>query len=174
MNLLSDFRQYPALSRPVFAALLFSVTLLTPAGTSAETLTPHARAARFVTHVMLDDFHTAQAGGSYVFSYDRNETDDTLTAKLLHWFDGKDAYAIRMRPGEKQTLFGFYWAARMLPESSPCFASMADDICRSQSAWFACEANDDPRFVDAYDSARTPLGLPPLGRGNGKDNPASP
>ncbi|WP_050452325.1 hypothetical protein [Candidatus Burkholderia verschuerenii] len=131
----------------------------------AQTFLSNARAAGLVTSVVLDDFHTAQAGGSYVFSYDRNETDDTLTAKLVRWFSGKEPGALRMHPGEKQTLFNFYWAACMMPPNSPCFAAMTRDGCQDQlSTWIARASDDDPRFVDAYESARKPLGLPPLGR----------
>ncbi|WP_277182280.1 hypothetical protein [Caballeronia sp. BR00000012568055] len=122
------------------------------------------RAVRFVTDIVLDDFHTAQAGGGYVFSYDRQETDDTLTVKLARWFSGTDARAIAMEPPEKQALFGFYWAASMMPANSPCFSGMVNDACQNElSLWMAREADDDPRFVTAYEAARPALGLPTIG-----------
>jgi hypothetical protein len=149
------------------AALVLSVTALACPiiHANAQTYAPNAQAAGFVTSIVLDDFHTAQAGGGYVFSYDRHETDDTLTAKLERWFSGKEPRVLHMQPGEKQTLFNFYWAASMMPSNSPCFAAMTKVACQDQlSNWIARASDDDPRFVNAYESARKPLGLPPLGR----------
>jgi hypothetical protein len=133
----------------------------------AQSLPVNTRALRFVTDLVLNDFHTAQAGGGYVFSYDREDTDDTLTASLARWFSGKDTQAIVMEPSEKRALFGFYWAASMMPATSPCFSAMfsamVNDACQDDLArWMAREADDDPRFVQAYEAARKPLGLPPL------------
>jgi hypothetical protein len=129
----------------------------------AQSFAANARAVQFVTDVVMNDFHTAQAGGGYVFSYDRAETEATLSAKLERWFSGKDPQAIGMEAAEKQMLFSFYWAASMMPAHSPCFAKMANDACQDVlSQWIALELGDDPRFVRAYESARKPLGLPPL------------
>jgi hypothetical protein len=129
----------------------------------AQGFTADARASRFVTAVVLNDFHTAQAGGGYVFSYGRDDTDTTLTARLDRWFTGRYPHATGMGPDEKQTLYAFYWAAAMMPANSPCFAAMANDTCQAElSKWIARESGDDPRFVNAYESAREPLGLPPL------------
>ncbi|KDR36870.1 hypothetical protein [Caballeronia grimmiae] len=123
----------------------------------------NAHAARFVTAVVMNDFHTAQAGGGYVFSYEKLETESTLTAKLERWFSGAAPDALRMEPAEKQTLFGFYWAASMMPANSPCFESIANPSCSDElSKWMAREFADDPRFIRAYESATKPLGLPPL------------
>jgi hypothetical protein len=135
------------------------------AGSTGQPFAPDERATRFVTAIVLDDFHTAQAGGGYVFSYDRNETDQTLTMRLARWFSGHDPNAIRMTPDERQTLFGFYWAASMMPARSPCFTAMAAPACQDELAhWIEREASYDDRFVDAYESARRPLSLPPLAR----------
>jgi hypothetical protein len=130
---------------------------------NAQSFAANARAVQFVTAIVMNDFHTAQAGGGYVFSYDRQETDATLTAKLERWLSGKEPQAIGMEPAEKQMLFGFYWAASMMPANSPCFATMANDACQAVlSQWIARELADDPRFVRAYEAARIPLGLPAL------------
>ncbi len=145
-------------------AWLFGLTLswLSQAA-FAQPFAADARAMRFVINIVLNDFHTAQAGGGYVFSYDRNETDKTLSAKLERWFSGRVPQAIGMEPSEKQLLFGFYWAASMMPARSPCFDAMANDACQNDlSRWMARELDDDPRFVGAYEAARRPLGLPPL------------
>jgi hypothetical protein len=143
-------------------ALLVLIWFVTYAA-NAQSFAANARAVRFVTDVVMNDFHTAQAGGGYVFSYDHAETDATLSAKLQRWFSGKEPQAIGMESAEKQTLFGFYWAASMMPASSPCFAAMANDACQDAlSKWIARELAGDPRFVRAYESARVPLGLPPL------------
>jgi hypothetical protein len=140
-------------------ALLWFITYTA----NAQSFAVNARAVQFVTAIVMNDFHTAQAGGGYVFSYDREETDATLSAKLERWLSGKEPQAIGMEPAEKQMLFGFYWAATMMPASSPCFAKMANDACQAVlSQWIARELADDPRFVRAYESARKPLGLPPL------------
>lgn len=113
----------------------------------------------------MNDFHTAQAGGGYVFSYDSHETEASLSSKLDHWFSGTDPQAIPMEPAEKQALFGFYWAASMMSAKSPCFRDIADPACGADlSKWMARELDDDPRFIRAYESARKPLGLPPLER----------
>jgi hypothetical protein len=145
-----------ALGLPAFLALL-------PVSAHAQSFTLNTRAARFVIDIVLNDFHTAQAGGGYVFSYDREESDATLNARLERWFSGTDPRAIVMAPHEKQALFGFYWAASMMPASSPCFAAMVNDACQDDlTRWMAREAGDDPRFVHAYEAARKPLGLPPL------------
>jgi hypothetical protein len=131
----------------------------------AQGFTADARASRFVTAVVLNDFHTAQAGGGYVFSYGRDDTDSTLAARLDRWFTGRDPHATGMGADERQTLYAFYWAAAMMPANSPCFTAMANDACRAElSKWIARESGDDPRFVDAYELARGPLGLPPLRR----------
>jgi hypothetical protein len=148
------------------AALLTLLVLsaLTECAHAQPPLQVNSRALRFVTDIVLDDFHTAQAGGGYVFSYDRQETDEALTAKLVRWFSGNDPQAIAMEPSEKRALYGFYWAASMMPAHSPCFSGMANDACQNElSQWMAREAGDDPRFVNAYEAARMALGLPPLG-----------
>ncbi|KMQ79867.1 hypothetical protein BPMI_02481 [Candidatus Burkholderia pumila] len=99
---------------------------------------------------MLNDFHTAQAGGGYAFSYDREESDTTLTARFERWFSGNDPQAVVMAPGEKQTLFGFYWAASMMSASLPCFAAMPNDACQDEwMRWMAREAGGDPRPCDS-------------------------
>lgn len=129
----------------------------------AQSFAVNARAARFASAVVMNDFHTAQAGGGYVFSYDSHETEASLSAKLDRWFSGTDPQAIAMEPAEKQALFSFYWAASMMPASSVCFRDIADPACRDDlSPWIARELDDDPRFINAYESARQPLGLPPL------------
>lgn len=131
----------------------------------AQSFAANARAVRFVTAVVMDDFHTAQAGGGYVFSYEKQETEATLTAKLERWLSGAAPDAIHMEPAEKQTLFSFYWAASMMPANSPCFDSIAQQACSDELAkWMARELADDPRFIRAYESAAKPLGLPPLVR----------
>jgi hypothetical protein len=143
--------------------MLASMTDSALAQASTPSYSVNARAVRFVTDIVLNDFHTAQADGGYVFSYDRQETDEVLIAKLARWFSGADPRAIGMEAAERQTLFGFYWAASMMPAGSPCFLGMANDACQDElSRWMAREAGDDPRFVNAYEAARTPLGLPPL------------
>ncbi|WP_236572526.1 hypothetical protein [Burkholderia sp. 8Y] len=132
------------------------------ASAQAQSFALNARAARFVSAVVMDDFHTAQSGGGYLFSYDVHETDATLKAKLAHWLSGTDPDAIHMSPAEKRTLFSFYWAASMMNEKSACFDSIAQAACSEElGAWMAREADDDPRFVRAYESALKPLGLPP-------------
>jgi hypothetical protein len=132
----------------------------------AQTFAVNAKAARFATAVVMNDFHTAQAGGGYVFSYDSHETEASLTARLDRWFSGTDPQAIAMDPAEKQALFGFYWAASMMPANSACFRDIADPACGDDlSTWMARELDDDPRFIRAYESARSPLGLPPLTAG---------
>jgi hypothetical protein len=81
-------------------------------------------------------------------------------------FAAADPHAIAMEPAEKQALFGFYWAGSMMPATSACFRDIADPGCRDDlSPWMARELDDDPRFVRAYESARDPLGLPPLAAG---------
>ncbi|SAK67128.1 hypothetical protein [Caballeronia ptereochthonis] len=132
----------------------------------AQPFVVNARAARFAAAVVMNDFHTAQAGGGYVFSYESQETEASLAAKLDRWFSGADPHAIAMEPAEKQALFGFYWAGSMMPATSACFRDIADPGCRDDlSPWMARELDDDPRFVRAYESARDPLGLPPLAAG---------
>ncbi|MDR5856076.1 hypothetical protein P9239_20600 [Caballeronia sp. LZ062] len=132
------------------------------ASAQAQSFALNARAALFVTAVVLDDFHTAQSGGGYLFSYDSHETDATLRAKLARWLSGADPDAIHMNADEKRTLFSFYWAASMMPEKSACFDSIAQAACSEElGAWMAREAAGDPRFVRAYESAAEPLGLPP-------------
>jgi hypothetical protein len=132
------------------------------ASAHAQSFAVNARAARFVTAVVMDDFHTAQAGGGYIFSYDSHETDATLKVRLARWLSGADPDAIHMDPAEKRALFSFYWAASMMPENSPCFDSIAQSGCSEDlGAWIAREAADDPRFVRAYESAAGALGLPP-------------
>jgi ABC-type tungstate transport system permease subunit len=129
----------------------------------ASGFVPNPRALRFVTTIVLNDFHTAQAGGGYVFSYARDETDATLTDRLERWLSARDPQALNMEAAEKRLLFGFYWAASMMPARSPCFGTMANDACQEElSHWMAREAGYDPRFVRDYEAARTPLGLPPL------------
>ncbi|WP_061166478.1 hypothetical protein [Caballeronia hypogeia] len=131
----------------------------------AQSFAPNAKAARFVAAVVMNDFHTAQAGGGYVFSYDSHETEASLSARLDRWLSGADPQAISMDPAEKQALFGFYWAATVMSANSVCFRDIADPACGDDlSKWMARELNDDPRFVRAYESARKPLGLPPLER----------
>ncbi|SAK69882.1 hypothetical protein AWB78_02732 [Caballeronia calidae] len=131
----------------------------------AQTFSANAKAARFVADVVMNDFHTAQAGGGYVFSYDSHETEASLSTKLDRWFSGTDPLAISMEPAEKQALFSFYWAATMMSANSPCFRDIAEPACGADlSNWMARELDDDPRFIRAYESARKPLGLPPLER----------
>ncbi len=76
-------------------ALLFALSSLSA---RAHAFTVDARAARFVADIVLNDFHTAQAGGGYVVTYDRDETDATLLARLERWFSGTDPQAITMEP----------------------------------------------------------------------------
>jgi hypothetical protein len=131
----------------------------------AQSFSASARAARFVADIVMNDFHTAQAGGGYVFSYDSGETEASLSNKLDRWFSGRDPQALAMGSGEKQALFGFYWAASMMPANSPCFRDIAEPACGEElSKWMARELDDDPRFIRAYESAKKPLGLPPLER----------
>ncbi|MDR5881410.1 hypothetical protein [Caballeronia sp. LZ032] len=133
----------------------------------AQSFALNTRAARFASAVVLNDFHTAQAGGGYVFSYDSHETEAALAAKLDRWFSGKDPHAITMDPAEKQALFGFYWAASMMSANSPCFADIADSACRDDlTRWMTREMDDDPRFIRDYDAARSALGLPGLAPGS--------
>lgn len=133
----------------------------------AQSFALNTRAARFASAVVLNDFHTAQAGGGYVFSYDSHETEAALAAKLDRWFSGKDPHAITMDPAEKQALFGFYWAASMMSANSPCFADIADPACRDDlTRWMTREMDDDPRFIRDYDAARSALGLPGLAPGS--------
>jgi len=144
--------------------LLVSIWFLT-CDAHAQSFAVNRNAARFVTEVVMNDFHTAQAGGGYVFSYDSHETEASLASRLDHWFSGTDPQAIAMEPAEKQALFGFYWAASMMPANSPCFRDIADPGCGADlSKWMARELDDDPRFIRAYEAARVPLGLPPLAR----------
>ncbi|WP_244140268.1 hypothetical protein [Caballeronia sp. BCC1704] len=144
------------------AYALFVMLSCVFASAHAQSFALNARAARFVSAVVMDDFHTAQSGGGYLFSYDAHETDATLKMKLARWFSGADPDAIRMAPAEKRTLFGFYWAASMMSEKSACFDSIAQAACSEElGAWMAREAADDPRFVRAYESAVKSLGLPP-------------
>ncbi|WP_244817330.1 hypothetical protein [Caballeronia sp. Lep1P3] len=118
---------------------------------------------RFVTTVVMDDFHTAQAGGGYVFSYDVQESEATLKAKIERWFSGTDPDALHMDPAEKRALFRFYWAASMMSANSACFDSIANPACSDElGGWIAREAANDPRFVRAYESAASALGLPAL------------
>ncbi|WP_310391403.1 hypothetical protein, partial [Caballeronia sp. LP006] len=146
-------------------ALLALLWFLT-ASAYAEGYVPNARAARFVNAIVMNDFHTAQAGGGYVFSYDKQDTEATLEAKLDRWLSGADPNAIGMEPAEKQTLFSFYWAASMMPANGACFTDMANPACGTDlSKWMARELGDDPRFVRAYEAAKKPLGLPPLQTG---------
>ena len=145
-------------------ALLVSLWFLTW-DAHAQSFAANAKAARFVTDVVMNDFHTAQAGGGYVFSYDSHETEASLSNKLERWFSGTDPQALVMEAAEKQALFGFYWAASMMPANSPCFRDIADPACGEDlSKWMAREIDDDPRFIHAYETARKPLGLPPLER----------
>jgi hypothetical protein len=144
--------------------LLVSLSFLT-CGAHAQSFAASQKAARFVAEIVMNDFRTAQAGGGYVFSYDRRETEASLSARLDRWFSGTDPEAIVMEPAEKQALFGFYWAASMMPANSPCFRDIADPACGVDlSKWMARELDDDPRFIRAYEAARVPLGLPPLAR----------
>lgn len=143
-------------------ALLVTLWFLTLTA-NAQSFASNARAVRFVVEIVMNDFHTAQVGGGYVFSYDPHETEATLEAKLVRWFSGAEPNAIGMEPAEKQTLFGFYWAASMMPTNSDCFSDLASPSCGADlSKWMARELNDDTRFVKAYETARKPLGLPPL------------
>jgi hypothetical protein len=129
----------------------------------AQSFAVNARAARFASAVVLNDFHTAQAGGGYVFSYDSHETEASLSARLDHWFSGKDPHAITMDPAEKQALFGFYWAASMMSANSPCFTDIADPACGEDlTRWMTREMDDDPRFIRDYEAARSALDLPAL------------
>ncbi|WP_244850872.1 hypothetical protein [Caballeronia sp. SL2Y3] len=151
-------RVWPRYTAHVLLIMLWCVF----ANAHAQSFALNARAARFVSAVVMDDFHTAQSGGGYLFSYDPHETDATLKMKLARWFSGVDPDAIRMAPAEKRTLFGFYWAASMMSEKSACFDSIAQAACSEElGAWMAREAADDPRFVRAYESAAKALGLPP-------------
>ncbi|SAK47700.1 hypothetical protein AWB76_01071 [Caballeronia temeraria] len=145
-------------------ALLVSLWILT-CDVHAQSFATNQKAARFVSQVVMNDFHTAQAGGGYVFSYDSQETEASLSARLDRWLSGTEPQAIVMEPAEKQALFGFYWAASMMPANSPCFRDIADPSCGKElSKWMARELDDDPRFIRAYESAKEPLGLPPIER----------
>ncbi len=160
----SNRKKYRTLVRHQTRALLVSLWFLT-SDTHAQSFAANQKAARFVAEVVMNDFRTAQAGGGYVFSYDSHETEASLSARLDRWFSGADPQAIPMEPAEKQALFGFYWAASMMPAHSPCFRDIADPACGEDlSKWMARELDDDPRFIRAYESARTPLGLPPIER----------
>lgn len=161
----SNRKKCRAFVRHKTKALLVSLWFLTW-DAQAQSFAVNPRAARFVAAIVINDFHTAQAGGGYVFSYDSHETEVSLSARLDRWFSGADPHAISMDPAEKQALFGFYWAASMMPASSACFRDMADSACQDDlTKWMARELNDDPRFIRDYESAKDPLGLPPLAAG---------
>ncbi|SAL38887.1 hypothetical protein AWB70_02877 [Caballeronia cordobensis] len=164
VNPASNRKKCRALVRQKTKALLVSLWFL-GCEAHAQSFAVNTKAARFVTDVVMNDFHTAQAGGGYVFSYDSHETEASLSNKLGRWFSGTDPQALVMEAAEKQVLFGFYWAASMMPASSPCFHDIGDPACGEDlSKWMAREIDDDPRFIRAYESARKPLGLPPLER----------
>jgi hypothetical protein len=164
VNSASNRKKCRPLVRHKTKALLVFVWFLT-CDARAQSFAANQNAARFVSEVVMNDFRTAQAGGGYVFSYDSRETEASLSARLDRWFSGADPQAIAMDPAEKQALFGFYWAASMMPANSPCFRDIADPACGADlSKWMARELDDDPRFIRAYESARKPLGLPPIER----------
>lgn len=164
MNSASNRKKCRTLVRHKTKVLLVALCVLAW-DAPAQSFAANAKAARFVSEVVMNDFHTAQAGGGYVFSYDSHETEATLSTRLDRWFSGTDPHALTMEPAEKQALFSFYWAATMMPASSPCFRDIADPACGEDlSKWMARELDDDPRFIRAYESAKKPLGLPPLER----------
>jgi hypothetical protein len=164
VNSVSNRKKCRSFVRHKTNVLLVSLSFLTW-DAHAQSFAANARAARFVTEIVMNDFHTAQAGGGYVFSYDSNETETSLSSKIDRWFSGTDPQALVMEAAEKQALFGFYWAASMMPANSPCFRDIADPACGGDlSKWMSREIDDDPRFIRAYESARKPLGLPPLER----------
>ena len=165
MNSASNRKKCRAFVRHKTNALLVSLWFLT-GDAHAQSFSANPRAARFATAVVMNDFHTAQAGGGYVFSYDSQESEASLSSSLDRWFSGTDPHAIAMEPAEKQALFGFYWAASMMPANSACFSDIAAPACRDDlTKWMARELDDDPRFIRDYESARKPLGLPPLATG---------
>lgn len=139
-----------------------AVCVAVPYARAAEFVT-NVRAVEFVTAVALDDFRTAQSGGGYMFAYDTAETEASLRVKVKRWLSGDDPDALAMDGPEKRTLYGFYWAATMLPARSKCFVRIKHPACMKElSEWLAKEADGDARFASDYSAAMHPLGLPPL------------
>jgi hypothetical protein len=144
--------------------LVFAVAMSHVAdGARAADFKINPQAARFVLAIMLDDFHTAQTGGAYMFSYAPNESEASLRMKVERWLSGHDPDALDVDPSERRTLFKFYWAASMMPKRSTCFARMESESCRHElTIWMSREASDDPRFLLDYKTLAPALGLPAM------------
>ncbi|WP_250442028.1 hypothetical protein [Caballeronia sp. AZ1_KS37] len=152
----------PSMKRHAVALVALS-GWLGVAVTAPLSLSPEARATKFVVAVATSDLRSARAGGRHAFSYAPDETEATLSSAISQWLTQGDRRGLRLALADQETIFAFHWAATQMPARSLCFIDIDSDECQQELGyWLARVRNGDSRFIAAYRRAQMRLGLPPI------------